>query len=71
MSTEPHIRAATSADISAMLSLEQAAPHAAHWPVETYEEMFSAAAAPRIFLIAENAALMCGFCIARIVADAC
>ena len=70
MNAEIHIRPATSADIPAMLSLEQAAPHAAHWPAKTYEEMFNATA-PRIMLLAENTGTLCGFCIGRIGADEC
>ena len=70
MSTEIRIRPASLADVPALLSLEQAAPSAAHWAVTTYEDMFKGAA-PRIMLAADSAGALCGFCVARIGADEC
>lgn len=71
MSAELQIRPATPADIASMLALEQAAPSAAHWPPNTYEEMFDPVAASRIVLVADFDGAVCGFVVARLGADEC
>lgn len=65
------VRHAILADVPRMLTLEQAAPSAAHWAEQTYQAIFDADAPPRIALVAELNGTVCGFAIARIAADQC
>lgn len=51
------IRAATRADIEAIIDLERAASTAAHWSRGQYEAMFQPGAPPRLCLVAENGPL--------------
>ena len=66
------VRAATPGDIPEIMRLEQAAPSAAHWTKESYEAIGRENAPPRITLVAEGLeGKLCGFVVARIVADEC
>lgn len=65
------VRPATLDDLPSMLSLEQAAPSAAHWPPRTYEETFQPEATARIVLVADLNGTICGFIVARIGAGEC
>lgn len=65
------IRRAIPADVPAMISLEQAAPSAAHWGEKTYERMFDSSIPLRIALIAELDGTVCGFTVARLNPDEC
>lgn len=66
------IRAATVDDIPKIVHLEQAATSAAHWTAMAYGAIFQANALPRVALVAEAFEQgLCGFVIARLVADEC
>lgn len=66
------IRTATRDDISEITGLEQAAAFAAHWRKESYEALGRDEAPPRIALVAERPnRKLCGFVVARLVADEC
>lgn len=68
----PMIRTAARDDILEITRLEQAAPSAAHWTQESYDAIGRRDAPPRIALVAECAnRKLCGFVVARIVADEC
>ena len=58
------IRSAASADLPAILAIEQAAPTAAHWNAEQYRHRFK----DGCLLVAERADEVCGFLCARIAA---
>ena len=67
-----NIRAATSGDVPELIRLEQAAPSAAHWRKESYDAIGRDEAPRRIALVAERPnRQLCGFVVARIVADEC
>ena len=63
------IRAATVADLPAMMGLEKRAATAAHWSAEQYEALFHASDPGRVALIMEEEAELHGFVIARVVAE--
>jgi ribosomal-protein-alanine N-acetyltransferase len=63
------IRAATAADLPAMMKLEKRATTAAHWSAERYEALFRSSDPERVALILEEEAELRGFVIARGVAD--
>jgi ribosomal-protein-alanine N-acetyltransferase len=66
------IRPVNKEDIAEIIRLEQAAPTAAHWTQEAYDAIGRDDAPARIALIAESAARkLCGFIVARIIADEC
>ncbi|HXU15034.1 MAG TPA: ribosomal protein S18-alanine N-acetyltransferase [Terriglobales bacterium] len=66
------VRPAQADDIPQMLRLEQSASRAAHWPKTAYEAIFQSNAPRRIALVATRLEQgLCGFVIARIVADEC
>lgn len=66
------IHPAQPGDIAEILSLEQAAASAAHWTRETYEAFVRDEGPIRIALVAQNIeSRVCGFVVARIVADEC
>jgi [ribosomal protein S18]-alanine N-acetyltransferase len=59
-------------DVPQILRLEQSASRAAHWTETAYEAIFQSKAPPRIALVATSLErALCGFIIARIVADEC
>jgi len=60
-----HIRRATAADISAILSLEQQAATAAHWQAEQYQMALSAETPARLMLLAEDESGVLGFVVGR------
>ncbi len=62
------IRAATVADLPAMMALEKRAATAAHWSAEQYEALF-ASDPGRLALIMEEESELRGFVIARVVAE--
>ena len=59
------IRAATLADVPAIMSLERRAQTASHWPAEQYSKIFSGAEPQRLALIVEEESVVQGFLIAR------
>jgi ribosomal-protein-alanine N-acetyltransferase len=59
------IRRATAVDIPALLSLEQLALTAAHWPEAQYEAALSAETPARTVLIAEDESGMVGFIVGK------
>ncbi len=63
------IRAATVADLPAMMALEKRAATAAHWSAEQYEALFHASDPGRLALIMEEESELRGFVIARVVAE--
>jgi ribosomal-protein-alanine acetyltransferase len=63
------IRAATVADLSAIMELEKRAATAAHWSTAQYEAMFRTSDPERVALILEEEAELQGFVIARVVAE--
>jgi len=66
------LRLATPSDISAILALEQQTESAAHWPENTYREMFVPGASARIAIVVENAhQFLCGLVIARVTSREC
>jgi [ribosomal protein S18]-alanine N-acetyltransferase len=66
------VRAATPDDVPELMRLERAAPSAAHWSKESYEAIGRDQAPRRIALVAERPnRKLCGFVVARIVADEC
>jgi ribosomal-protein-alanine N-acetyltransferase len=66
------VRAATAADVGAMLLLEQAATRAAHWSEKTYQDMFDTAAPVRVALVAQGeSGILAGFINARLSGDDC
>lgn len=66
------IRPAQRGDMAEVQGLEQAAASAAHWTQETYEGIARNDAPTRIALVAENLeSRLCGFVVARIIADEC
>ncbi len=63
------IRPATAADLAQVLSIERAAPPAAHWPEDEYRRLLAAdQPSPRLALVAEEDGDVVGFVIARGVA---
>jgi ribosomal-protein-alanine N-acetyltransferase len=60
-----HIRAATLADVSSILALQDQAPTAAHWSEAQYMALFATEAMPRIALVIEEAKTFHGFIVAR------
>ena len=58
------IRAATPADLPAILAIEQATPTAAHWTAEQYQRRLE----DGCLLVAEREGKLCGFLCARIAA---
>ena len=58
------IRSAALNDVSAILSLEQQAPGAAHWRADQYNKLFDSG----IILVAEETGKLCGFVCAQAVA---
>ncbi|HKR84300.1 MAG TPA: ribosomal protein S18-alanine N-acetyltransferase [Terriglobales bacterium] len=66
------VRPAKADDVPQILRLEQSASRAAHWTQTAYEAIFQSNAPPRIALVATSSERgLCGFVIARIVADEC
>lgn len=66
------IHPAQPGDLAEVQSLEQAAASAAHWTRETYEAIARDNAPARIALVAKGMeSKLCGFVVARIVADEC
>jgi [ribosomal protein S18]-alanine N-acetyltransferase len=63
------VRAATVADLAAIMELEKRAATAAHWSAAQYEAMFRASDPERVALILEEEAELQGFVIARVVAE--
>jgi [ribosomal protein S18]-alanine N-acetyltransferase len=63
------IRAATVADLPAMMQLEKRAATAAHWSAEQYEALFRASAPGRAALIMREESGLQGFVIARVVGE--
>jgi ribosomal-protein-alanine N-acetyltransferase len=61
----PTIRPATLDDLPAILTIEQHAPSAAHWPADEYEKLITT----RVLLVAERAGKLRGFVSAKAVAD--
>ncbi|HXZ31123.1 MAG TPA: ribosomal protein S18-alanine N-acetyltransferase [Terriglobales bacterium] len=60
-----HIRAATPADIPALMDLEKAALTASHWSVEQYEALFSENSPKRLTLLIEDAGVVQAFVVGR------
>ena len=58
------IRAATPADLPAILAVEQASPTAAHWTAEQYQRRLE----DGCLLVAERDGQLCGFLCARVAA---
>ena len=58
------IRAATPADLTAMMAIERRAPTAAHWSEAGYTRIFQMASPRRVALVVEEDKL-CGFLVAR------
>ena len=58
------IRSAALNDVSAILSIEQQAPGAAHWRADQYNKLFASG----IILVAEETGKLCGFVCAQAVA---
>jgi [ribosomal protein S18]-alanine N-acetyltransferase len=66
------VRSAKADDIPQILRLEQSASRAAHWTQTAYQAIFQPNALPHIALVATSLERgLCGFIIARIVADEC
>lgn len=66
------IRAAGRSDIAAIVAMERMAPSAAHWTEAAYHAMFAPDAPARFLKVAQNATdQVCGFVVARVVADEC
>ena len=63
------IRAATVADLPAMMSLEKRAATAAHWSAEQYQALFSGSNPGRVALIMIEESTLQGLVIARVVGD--
>ncbi len=63
------IRAATVADLPAMMSLEKRAATAAHWSAEQYETLFSGSNPGRVALIMIEESSIAAFVIARVLGD--
>jgi [ribosomal protein S18]-alanine N-acetyltransferase len=61
------IRAATAADLPAMMMLEKRAVTAAHWSAQQYDELFHASQPGRVSLILQEETGLQGFVIARVV----
>ena len=57
------IRSAALNDVSAILSIEQQAPGAAHWHADQYNKLFDSG----IILVAEETGKLCGFVCAQAV----
>lgn len=57
------IRSAALNDVSAILSIEQQAPGAAHWRADQYNKLFDSG----IILVAEETGKLCGFVCAQAV----
>ena len=66
------VRAATVADVGAMLLLEQAATTAAHWPEKTYQDIFDPSAPVRLALVAHrDSGTLVGFIVAQLAGNDC
>jgi ribosomal-protein-alanine N-acetyltransferase len=65
------IRAATPADVAAIVALERSIPSAAHWPETTYRSVFDPASPKRIALVATHDNAICGFVLARLAGGDC
>jgi ribosomal-protein-alanine N-acetyltransferase len=63
------IRAATVADLPAMMALEKRAATAAHWSAEQYEALFRASDPDRVALIMREDSDLQGFVIARVLGE--
>ncbi len=63
------IRAATVADLPAMMSLERRAATAAHWSAEQYEALFGGSNPGRVALIMIEEARVQGFVMARVLGN--
>jgi [ribosomal protein S18]-alanine N-acetyltransferase len=63
------IRAATVADLPAMIGLEKRAATAAHWTAAQYEALFHASDPGRLALVMREESELQGFVIARVVAE--
>src|SRR5690349_20023790 len=65
-------RAATPADIVAILKLERELDFAAHWQDPAYQEIFAPGSPPRIALVLEDRTrAITGFVVARLIGDEC
>jgi ribosomal-protein-alanine N-acetyltransferase len=62
------VRPATSADVPAMMRLEQHSVTASHWSPEQYERIFATAAPRRVKLVIEGTKGVQGFLIAQVIA---
>ena len=63
------VRAATVADLPAIMELEKRAATAAHWSAAQYEALFCASDAERVALILKKRCQLQGFVIARVMAE--
>ncbi len=61
------IRAATVADLPAMMALEKRASMAAHWSAEQYDAVFRASDPARVALVLHDASGLQGFVVARVL----
>jgi ribosomal-protein-alanine acetyltransferase len=62
------VRAATSADIPAMMRLEQHSVTASHWSLDQYQRLFATDSPRHVALVIEEAAVVQGFLVAQVVA---
>ncbi len=59
------IRPATAADVPDIMSLERAAPLAAHWTAPEYARIFTPGQTPRVALVTDEGGEVVGFMVAR------
>jgi [ribosomal protein S18]-alanine N-acetyltransferase len=63
------IRAATVADLPAMMALEKRASTAAHWSAEQYDALFCESDPARVALVLDDASGLQGFVITRVLGE--
>jgi [ribosomal protein S18]-alanine N-acetyltransferase len=63
------IRAATVADLPAMMALEKRASTAAHWSAEQYDALFRTSDPARVALVLHDASGLQGFVICRVLGE--
>ena len=63
------IRAATAADLPAMMALEKRASTAAHWSGAQYDALFRASDPARVALVLHDASGLQGFVVARLLSE--
>jgi ribosomal-protein-alanine N-acetyltransferase len=66
-----NIRRGRAEDLGAVVALERQSPAAAHWPESSYSAILEAGDTARISLVAEDAGVIRGFLIARIIGHEC